>query len=101
MGRASRDGKDLLAAVAVEVVVVAAVGAFVARGLAGQLDGLHIAGIEQDLQVAVDSGNAQRGKSHLGEGEDLRGQQRLLRMLDDVLDRIALAAASALQVALR
>lgn len=60
---------------AVEVVVVLEAGAFVARGLSGELDGAEDVGVDEVLESAVDGGHAEVRDAGTGLFPDLAGAE--------------------------
>jgi len=67
---AARNIEDLVAATAMEMMVVTMVGTLISGRFTRQVYCLHFACINQNLEVAVNGGNAERGLLSLCQGED-------------------------------
>jgi len=95
-GGAALDIEDAVAASAVEVMVVVFGGleAFVAWGLAGDVDGDDLLGLDEALEVAVDGGDAEVGDVAPGEVEDLGGAQWSLGVVESTSDGVALSGGA-------
>jgi len=76
---------------ALEMVVVRLAPGFVARAVAGQGDSAHLLRIDQQLQVAVNGGQAQGRHFGLRGGQHFLGRERALRVFDGAADGTALA----------
>ncbi len=83
-----------LAAGALEMVVVRLARRLVAGAVAGQRHLLDLAGLDQQLQVAVDGGQAQAGHGRLRGGQHFLRRQRALCGVDGGADGAALAGGS-------
>ena len=81
-----------------EVMVVTSVGAFIPRSLSRQINRANFAGINEDLEVSVDSRDSQGWLLYLRCGEDLRGEEWSTRQFNRVLNGIAPATVPALQI---
>lgn len=76
--------------VAVEVVVVRFAGHFVARRLAGELDGREPAGVEEELDRPINCGDSEAGLLALGGDEHLVGAEGPVRLGKNVANRLPL-----------
>lgn len=86
--------EDPLAAGALEMMVMAMSGELVARVLAGQVDGLQLAFVDQCLEIAVDRGDAQSWGIALRVLENLLRQQGPLGLRNRIADRRSLAGVA-------
>lgn len=82
---------DVPAAAALEVIVMAHAGALVAGLAIGEDDGLDALGLKQEIEGAVDGGDAEATEGTLGALEDLMDGDGALRLGNGAENGIALA----------
>lgn len=88
--RAAFNLKDLAAGRAVEVVVVLLAGELVAGAFTGDFDGLHDAGFNEELEGAVNGGEAEAADAGLGVFEHLAWGKGRPGIPDGIADGLAL-----------
>lgn len=82
---------DVFAAAALEMIVMAEAGALVAGLAVWEDDGFDAAGVEEEIEGAIDGGDAEGAKGLAGAGEDLLDGDGALGGGDGIEDGIALA----------
>ena len=91
VGGGGEEGEDAAAAMAEEVMVVGEAAAFVAAGLAGEVNGFDPAGFEEEGDVAVDGGETDTGAKGAEEGEDFGDRERGRVAIEEVAEDLELA----------
>lgn len=82
--------EHLPALLAMEVMVVALVGALVARGLSRDLNAADLALLLEVFQRPVDGGDSEGGNCLHGETMDIVGEQRSVLLFQNGLNRLLL-----------